>query len=165
MASPHGINPLTVNLDPQGGGPNLQAIAVTATLRKSLRFGLNQEGLMLEILSKCYEDQGIIQSDVKTWTKTPPNFADLEQEIKDRIEDGCKESNKLLLKLAATLQYGVFTQEQPEFKEKHIRVDLSKLPPEIGAIATEFLALQVMNKHRLMGETEDKLPRTYPFID
>src|SRR6476660_1466903 len=28
MASPHGINPLTINLDPEGGGPALQAIAV-----------------------------------------------------------------------------------------------------------------------------------------
>ncbi len=50
MASPHGINPLVVNLDPEGGGPNLQAIAVTTTLKKSLRLGPNQEGLMLDIL-------------------------------------------------------------------------------------------------------------------
>ncbi len=156
MASQTGINPLTINLDPEGGGPNLQAIAVTATLKKSLRFGPNQEGLMLEILSKCYEDKGIIQSDLKTWSKTPPNFADLKEEISARIEDGCKESNKLLLKLAATFQYGVFSREQPEFTDKHIRIDLSKLPPEIGAIAAESLAWQLMNKHRLMGETGDK---------
>lgn len=165
MASPHGINPLTVNLDPQGGGPNLQAIAVTATLKKSLRFGPNQEGLMLEILSKCYENKGIIQSDVNSWTNTPPNFADLEKEIKERMENGCKESQKLLLKLAATFQYGVFSREQPNFNEKHIRIDLSKLPPEIGAIAAESLALQLMNQHRLRGETGDKLPKTYLFID
>ncbi|MEA5537127.1 ATP-binding protein [Crocosphaera sp. XPORK-15E] len=165
MASPYGINPLTINLDPEGGGPNLQAIAVTATLKKSLRFGPNQEGLMLEILSKCYEDQGITQSDVNSWKNTPPNFANLKEEIEERIEDGCNESTKLLLKLAATFQYGVFSREQPEFKEKHIRVDLSKLPPEIGAIAAESLAWQLMNIHRLMGETGDKLPKTYIFID
>lgn len=165
MASPYGINPLTLNLDPEGGGPNLQAIAVTATLKKSLRFGPNQEGLMLEILTQCYEAKGIHQSDVKTWTKTPPNFADLRQEIEARIEGGCKESQKLLLKLAATFQYGVFSREQPELTEKHLRVDLSKLPPEIGAIAAESLAWQLMNLHRLRGETSQRLPKTYLFID
>ena len=165
MASPHGINPLVINLDPEGGGPNLQAIAVTATLKKSLRLGPNQEGLMLEILEECYKQKGIIQEQASTWTEQPPNFADLKEEIEERIESGCKESNKLKLKLAATFQYGVFSRPQPEFNEKHIRIDLSKLPPEIGAIAAESLAWQLMNQHRLRGEIEGKLPRTYMFID
>jgi hypothetical protein len=37
MASRYGINPLMVNLDPEGGGPNLQAIAVAAVLKKALQ--------------------------------------------------------------------------------------------------------------------------------
>lgn len=165
MASPHGINPLVINLDPEGGGPNLQAIAVAATLKKSLRFGPNQEGLMLEILETCYNLRSITQEQASTWTKTPPNFADLQKVIEGRIENGCQESQKLKLKLAATFQYGVFSRPQPEFKEKHIRIDLSKLPPEIGAIAAESLAWQLMNQHRLAGETPEKLPKTYLFID
>jgi hypothetical protein len=48
MASPHGINPLVVNLDPEGGGPNLQAIQIAAILKKSLRLGPNQEGMLIE---------------------------------------------------------------------------------------------------------------------
>ena len=32
MASPYGINPLVVNLDPEGGGPNLQAIQVDISI-------------------------------------------------------------------------------------------------------------------------------------
>ncbi|MGH2416673.1 MAG: ATP-binding protein, partial [Microcystaceae cyanobacterium] len=165
MASPHGINPLVVNLDPEGGGPNLQAIASAATLKKSLRLGPNQEGLMLDILKECYQQRGITQANQGSWPLEPPNFDDLQQEIEARIEEGCKESQKLKLKLAATFQYGVFSRKQPDFQEKHIRLDLSKLPPEIGAIAAESLAWQLMNQHRLMGEIEGKLPKTYLFID
>ena len=165
MASPHGINPLVVNLDPEGGGPNLQAIAVTSTLKKSLRLGPNQEGLMLDILELCYSTRGISQENVESWTKTPPNFKDIQKVIEGRIDNGCKESIKLKLKLAATFQYGVFSRPQPEFSEQHVRIDLSKLPPEIAAIAAESLAWQLMNQHRLLGEASEKLPKTYLFID
>jgi TraM recognition site of TraD and TraG len=166
MASPHGINPLIVNLDPEGGGPSLQAIAVAATLKKSLRLGPNQEGLVLDLLKDCYESRGITQSNPASWREEPPNFADLEMAIEDRIaNDGCKESGKLKLKLAATFQYGIFSREQPDFTAKHSRLDLSKLPPEIGAIAAESLAWQLMNRHRLQGESEGKLPQTYLFVD
>ena len=77
----------------------------------------------------------------------------------------CKESQKLKLKLAATFQYGVFSRSQPEFNEKLVRIDLSKLPTELRAIAAESLAWQLMNQHRLMGEIDGKLPRTSLFID
>ncbi|PSF33911.1 cell division protein FtsK [Aphanothece hegewaldii CCALA 016] len=165
MASPHGINPLVINLDPEGGGPNLQAIAVTQTLKRSLQLGPNQEGLMLEILETCYNLRGITQEQPTSWTKKTPNFSDIQKVIEGRIENGCKESVKLKLKMAASFQYGVFSRPQPEFKEKHIRIDLSKLPPEIGAIAAESLAWQLMNQHRLGGERSEKLPCTYLVID
>ena len=165
MASPHGINPLVVNLDPEGGGPNLQAIAVTTTLKKSLRLGPNQEGLMLDILELCYSMRGISQEKVDSWKKQPPNFKDIQKVIEGRIDNGCRESTKLKLKLAATFQYGVFSRPQPEFSEQHVRIDLSKLPPEIAAIAAESLAWQLMNQHRLKGEIAGKLPLTYLFID
>jgi energy-coupling factor transporter ATP-binding protein EcfA2 len=165
MASSYGINPLVINLDPEGGGPNLQAIAVTATLKKSLQIGPNQEGLMLEILETCYNLRGITQEQFSSWTREPPNFSDIQKVIERRIECGCKESQKLKLKLAATFIYGVLCRPQPDFQEKHIRIDLSKLPPEIGAIAAESLAWQLMNQHRLQGEIEGKLPLTYLFVD
>jgi hypothetical protein len=42
---------------------------------------------------------------------------------------------------------------------------LTRCRYEIGEIAVESLAWQLMNIHRLMGETGDKLPKTYLFID
>ena len=165
MASPYGINPLVVNLDPAGGGPSLQAIQVAMTLKKALQMGANQEGLILQVLEECYKQRGITQESSATWTKNPPTFADLETELTSREEDGCKESKKLILKLAATFKYGVFNRTQPPLTDKLIRIDLSKLPPEIQAIAAESLALQVMNAHRLRGETNSKLPITYLFAD
>lgn len=165
MASPHGVNPLIVNLDPAGGGPALQAIQVTATLKKALGVGPNQEGLLLELIKDCYLNRGVLQTDPKTWTKSPPTFADLEEAIAQRVEDGDKECRKLQLKMAATFQYGIFSRPQPVLGDKLIRVDLSKLPPALQSIAAESLANQIMNAHRLAGEISGKLPRTYLFID
>jgi hypothetical protein len=167
MESPHGINPLTIDLDTKGGGPALQAIAVAAILKKALTMGANQEGLMIDILTGCYHAKGITQDNPSTWTRTPPTFADVEREIEARIEDGCKESQKLALKLTATFQYGIFARKQPTLDAPIIRFDLSALGkvPGLGAIAAESLVKQLMDSHRIMGETSDKSPRTYIFID
>lgn len=167
MESPHGINPLTIDLDTKGGGPALQAIAVAALLKKALTMGANQEGLMIDILIGCYHAKGITQDNPSTWTRTPPTFADVEKEIEARTEDGCKDSAKLQLKLAATFQYGIFARKQPSLDAPIIRFDLSALGkvPGLGAIAAESLVKQLMDSHRIMGETSDKSPRTYIFID
>jgi predicted GIY-YIG superfamily endonuclease len=271
MASPHGINPLVVNLDPEGGGSNLQAIQIAGILKKSLRLGPNQEGMLIEVIKTCYLKRGIVQERQETWSLEPPNFDDLEEELNRRVAtafqddskkelaediciqnlpvgkpntsgiyfifhhdklvyigaardiqkriDGhhhiryllkehypgetveiryyehlsdwqeliklenyliqihkprlnqttlrteCKDSQKLKLKLAATFQYGVFSRPQPKLTEKLIRIDLSKLPPELAAISAESLAWQLMNQHRLLGEIQGRLPRTFLFID
>lgn len=168
MESPYGINPLVVDLDTKGGGPSLQAIAVAAILKKALTtMGVNQEGLIIDILTTCYKQRGIIQDDPDTWILEPPTFADVRWEIEARIEDGCKESQKLALKLATMFEYGIFTRPQPSLDAPIIRFDLSALGkvPGLGAIAAEALIKQVMDSHRIMGEIEGKIPRTYIFID
>ena len=111
--SPHGLNPLVLDLDPRGGGPDLQSIAVSSILRKSLKMGDNQQGLLLNCFITCYENRGIFQKKQLTWTNQPPTFADLEAELESRVEDGCKDSEKLLLKMAATFKYGIFSKPQP----------------------------------------------------
>ncbi|BAZ33623.1 putative AAA ATPase (plasmid) [Cylindrospermum sp. NIES-4074] len=167
MESPYGINPLTIDLDTKGGGPALQAIAVAAILRKALTMGANQEGLVIEILTKCYKQQGIFQETPSTWNNKPPTFQSLRDEIQYRIEGGCKESSKLALKLAATFEYGIFTKPQPSLNLPLIRFDLSALGkvPGLAAIASEAILKQLMDSHRIMGEIEGKEPRTYCFID
>lgn len=167
MESPHGINPLTIDKDTKGGGPALQAITVAAILKKALTMGANQEGLIIETLNSCYAIKGITQSDPKSWDKELPTFSDLRAVIDKRIESGCKESQKLALKLAATFQYGIFNRPQPPLEASIIRFDLSALGkvPGLGAIAAESLAKQLMDSHRLMGEVEGKVPRTFLFID
>lgn len=167
MESPYGVNPLTIDLDTKGGGPALQEIAVAAILKKALTMGPNQEGLLLNVIGQCYTAKGIKQDDPTSWTKVPPTFHDLQLEIESRIEDGCKESVKLQLKLAATFKYGIFARPQPALDVPIIRFDLSALGkvPGLGAIASESLVKQLMDSHRLMGEAPDKTPRTYIFLD
>lgn len=41
MESPHGINPLMIDLDTKGGGPALQTIAVAAVMKRALVMGPN----------------------------------------------------------------------------------------------------------------------------
>lgn len=167
MESPFGINPLVVDLDTKGGGPSLQAIAVAAILKKALTMGDNQQGAMIDILTTCYRQKGIIQDEPATWTTIAPTFGDVRIEIEARIEDGCKESSKLALKLAAMFEYGIFTRPQPSLDAQIIRFDLSALGkvPGLAAIASEALIKQVMDSHRIAGEIEGKIPRTYLFID
>jgi type IV secretory pathway VirB4 component len=164
MASPHGINPLIINHDPAGGGPKLQAIAVAANLRRSLLLGVNQEGLLIMMLDELYQKFGITQKDRSSWAKPLPNLAHLKDDIDSRVEAGCKEAPKLQIKLAATFQYGVFSRPQLNLsKGKHIRIDLAKLPPELGAIAAEAILKQIMDAHRLAGEADE--PKTFVFVD
>lgn len=167
MESPYGINPLVVDLDTKGGGPSLQAIAVAAILKKALTMGVNQEGLIIDILITCYKHCGIIQDNPQSWKLEPPTFADVREEIDSRIKSGCKESSRLALKLAAMFEYGIFTRPQPSLNHQIIRFDLSALGkvPGLGAIAAEVLIKQVMDAHRIMGEIEGKIPRSYLFID
>jgi hypothetical protein len=167
MESPHGINPLVVDRDTKGGGPNLQAIAVATIFKKALVLGANQEGLVIDILNQCYRKKGIVQDDFQSWSRNPPTFADVREEIESRVEDGCKESVKLHLKLAATFQYGIFDKPQPKLDSQIIRFDLSALGkvPGLSAIAAESLAKQLMDSHRIMGETEGKIPRTFLIVD
>lgn len=122
---------------------------------------------MISILTSCYAAVRISQDDPKTWNFTPPTFANVQEEIEQRIEDGCKESAKLQLKLAATFQYGIFARPQPPLDAPIIRFNLSALGkvPGLGAIAAESLIKQLLDSHRLMGESASKTPRTCLFID
>ena len=162
MSSPYGINPLLVNLDPSGGGPALQAIQVAHSLRK-LQIGANQEGMLIRIFKRIYADRGITQEQPESWTNKPPNFRDLEKELESLSEDNDdKEAAKLLIKLAATFQYGIFSRPQIPLEAPVIRIDLSKLPPALQSISAESLANQMMNQHRLYGESQ---LRTVLFVD
>lgn len=166
MKSPHGVNPLTVDLDEEGGGPNLAAIAVATTMKKALRMGPNQEGALLGIFNECYENYGIFQNSAASWKAQPPTFADVEEVINSRVQKECVESKRLSLKLAPTFQYGIFNKPQPSlFSNKITRFDLSKLPPEIAAIAAESLAKQLLAHCRLRGEHDSKVPRIMLFVD
>lgn len=165
MSSQWGINPLMVNLDPEGGGPAIAAITIAQNLKKNLQLGPNQEGLLLEIFEGCYASRGILQSNPATWKKEPPNFSDLRAELEQRAQGGCKESSKLKLKLAATFQYGVFNRPTFPLDARLTRVDLCKLPPEVGAIAAEALGRVLMDSHRLHGEIKSKIPKTYLAVD
>jgi len=165
--STYGLNPLKLDLDPKGGGCDLQAIAVAAILRKSLSMGTNQEGLAINVLTQCYAKRGIIQEDPRSWLLEPPTFAEFQSELESRVENGCRESQKLLLKLAATFKYGIFSRTQPSPTSQITRFDLSALAkvPGLSAIAAETLLKQLLDSHKLEGEIQGKSPRTYVFLD
>lgn len=170
QASPHGINPLLVNPDPEGGGPRLQALSALHICRRALQLGPNQSGLLLGFLTECYEERGIRQEEKSSWSKDPPTFKDLERLISAVVDTGSRDAEHLQLKLAVTMQYGIFTRPQPrellsEESPALVRLDVSRLPPELAVIAAESLARQLMAQHRLLGESRRRWPRTFLFID
>jgi len=149
LSSQWGINPLEVNLDPTAGGPNIQAIAIAADLRKALRLGPNQEGVLLRTLKSLYDAHGVTQD----WTRKPPTFHDLEQALIAQEADGCKESAKITLKLQITFEFRIFSRQSIPITTGINRVDLSSLPQEIAVIAANALIAQQMNRHRIAGES------------
>lgn len=160
--SPHGVNLLSVNLDTEGGGVSLQIIAVVGSMKRLL-LGANQAGVLLEAIKQAYSRRGIFDEQCKTWKLEPPTFADV-REVLEKSES--KEAAKLLLKLATFFEYGIFSRRQPDFFNTQItRLDLSRLPPSLQAVAAESIAAQLMNTHRLLGEMSGKLPRTFLFVD
>ncbi|WP_330203608.1 ATP-binding protein [Cyanobacterium sp. Dongsha4] len=174
MISEYGINPLIINPDPEGGGSNIQSLIVTNILKQTLNLGSVQEGKLLLILKELYLDAGIQQNDISTWSNSPPNFSHLEDKIKSLAESGDKDAQKLQLKLEPTFQYGIFSRPQLPLLSNGgiLRLDLSKLPNYIGAIAGESFASQLMVSHKLMGDVEGTGNgeqgtglRTFIFID
>ena len=163
MKSQTGINPMRLNLDHEGGGPNLKSIELSALFRKTLRLGPNQEAKLLEAFKDCYTTRGITQEETHSWLKIAPNFSDLETLLGELAADD-REAEKLRLKLSVVFEYGIFNKTQP-INQPLTRWNLSKLPPELQAIAGDALAQQLMNDHRLSGEWEASYPRTVLFID
>jgi hypothetical protein len=163
MKSQSGINPMRLNLDQEGGGPNLRAIELAMLLKKTLTLGANQEAKLLDCLKHCYFRRGIAQEDYQSWLKVPPNFSDLEALLEEMAEED-KEAEKLRLKLSTIFEYGIFNKTQP-INQTLTRWNLSKLPPQLQAIAGDALGQQLMNDHRLSGEYGIPTPKTVLFID
>ncbi|ERN41342.1 FtsK/spoIIIE family [Rubidibacter lacunae KORDI 51-2] len=162
LTSAFGVNPLVIHDDPEGGGPDLQAIDVAHQLSKILQMGPNQQGLLMDSIKSAYLEQGILQSDRTTWQREAPNFSDLQEAIASSEHKGADE---LKLKMAALFMYGVFSRPQLPLGDRLIRVDLHKLPEDVAALAAETIARQLLNRHRLDGEIDGKLPRTYLVVD
>jgi hypothetical protein len=109
-----------------------------------------------------------ITNSPNSWHLSPPNLSNLENELISRISDGCKESSKLILKLKATFEYGIFSRNQPSlFKNSITRIDLSELAkvPGLQAIGAETVCKQLIDHHRLLGEHNSKIPSRIIFID
>jgi len=164
MSSTYGVNPLAISQDPEGGGPGIQSIVVAESLKRSLQMGPNQVGYIIQLIKDCYLERGLMQTNITTWSNEPPDFSDLEEKLTQLAEDGDKEANRILLKLSATFQFGIFSRPQPDWVEEPLtRVDLSKLPSELASIAIESLTQQLFNRYRLAGEGNS--PMTFIVID
>jgi len=161
MESPHGINPLMVDLDTRAG---------TGTTNNCCRCrdeaghdGTNQEGLLISVLENCYSSKGITQADAKPGLRHRL-LLDVRKEVESRIEDGCK-TVKLALKLAATFQYGIFDRPQPP---NQLRLFALICQPwegsRIGSIKAESLTKHLMDSSPTDG-SQWQGSQNYLFID
>jgi type IV secretory pathway VirB4 component len=162
-----GINPFIFDKSSDTGGYRLHSIYLSEMFSKKLRLGINQQSIMLEIILECYESRKINDNPL-TWQLEAPNVKDLENIISLRIEDGCKESGKLYLKLKTIFEYAIFSRKQPDlYSGGIIRFDLSLLAkaPTLQSIAAQILCKQLYDHSRILGEMNSKIPRYFIFID
>ncbi len=139
-----GINPLRINLDPDGGGSHLQALHVAHTIKLAFKLGPKQEAALVGYINRCYISKGILNSDIKTRTLEPPTFADLETFLQSEDED-------LFARLATLWAYKVFSRQNIPIGSSMIRVDISKLPEQLQLLAADAITEQIFRDHQLAG--------------
>ncbi|MCT7957207.1 ATP-binding protein [Laspinema palackyanum] len=169
--SPDGINLLAIDLDPAGGGPKIQMQAIATLLEKQYKLGTSQKSALKDIIRHCYAQRGIFDKHAQTWQNEPPTFAQVEAELNQRIEEAesAKERNTLNAlhdKLSDVFTYGIFSKPQPDmFSPRLVRIDLSPLAKVDGlqAIATNSIAKQLLDRHRLLGEGNSE--KRYLMVD
>jgi DNA helicase HerA-like ATPase len=162
MTSSYGVNPLAVDLDPAGGGPDPQRFLVLQSLREAFApMGGNQLAFLDRALSEVYKNAGIVQEDRESWRREPPTFRDLEQAL-DRLAEAAGKDRRpeaLKTKLGPAFSYGILSKSQVPIKEKIVtRIDLSKLPPGLQYLAANTLCQQLLRRLQMHGpQTKHRL--------
>lgn len=155
MGSSYGVNPLAVDLDPGGGGPNPQRFLVLQSLKEAFApMGGNQLALLDRALGEVYKDAGILQEDYASWRREPPTFRDLESAL-DRLADAAGKDRRpeaVKTKLGPAFSYGIFSKPQVPIREQGAtRIDLSKLPPGLQYLAADTLCRQLLRRLQMRG--------------
>jgi hypothetical protein len=149
----------------EAGGWKLHALSVVELFKKTLVMGINQQGLLLDILKTCYHNQGITEHP-ETWNNPPPSMAHVEQMLLERTQGGCKDSKKLNFKFATLFQSTIYSKPSPPLhQDKLIRLDISKLPQFLATATAESIARHLYLSHKLRGESRSSVPYTFLMVD
>lgn len=155
MTSSYGVNPLVVDLDPAGGGPDPQRFLVLQSLKEAFApMGGNQLAFLDRALSEVYRNAGILQVDYASWRREPPTFRELEQVLNRLAEAAGKDRRPeaLKTKLGPAFSYGILSKPQVPIKEQGVtRIDLSKLPPGLQYLAADTLCQQLLRRVQMHG--------------
>lgn len=78
--APFGINPLTINSDPEYGGVRRRANSFSLMMRKyaASKPGERQVAVIRNLITDLCASRGIVQDDPKTWNGEPPTLSELE---------------------------------------------------------------------------------------
>jgi hypothetical protein len=163
LNSPCGVNPLVVSPDPVGGGPGPQRLEVLEQLKNAFRpMGALQLALLEECLKETYERRGIRQEDPSGWRpESMPSFSDLEQVLQERILADPKDARLqgLRTRLQPAFGFRIFSKPQvpltlldPDAGDACLlRVELTRLPTCLQALAADTLLRQILRRRQLAG--------------
>lgn len=167
MVSRSGVNPLVVDLDPAGGGPDPQRFLVLQSLKEAFSpMGGNQLAILDQALKEAYREAGIVQDDYESWKKEPPTFKHLETVLDRMIEEAGKDRRPAAVKtkIGPAFGYRIFAKPQVPIEErKATRIDLSKIPSGLQYIAADALCRQLLRRFQMRGPQDG--PRLFLVVD
>lgn len=168
MRSRYGVNPLVVDLDPDGGGPDPQRFIVLRSLKEAFApLGGNQLSILDQAIRETYREAGIFQEDYDSWRREAPTFRHLEEVLDGMIAAGGRDRRPAAVKtkVGPMFGYGIFTKPQLPIGDTGVtRVDLSKIPSGLQYIAADALCRQLLRGFQMRGPTEAG-PRMYLVVD
>lgn len=162
-ASTHGINPMELDsIDPADGGVYAQVNILLSMLKACIpSLGHRQWRIIKNTLNNAYEEAGISDRDINTWTRQPPNFGNVLSMLESQVDDdSISSSQRNIISSAYDAVSRVF--EHPIFdKEQLISMDdllsashhlnLAHLEEDIRFVVTDTLLRKIARALKSKG--------------
>ena len=162
------INPLELD----GLSPRDQKYQISHIIDLVYAIGERQVGYVRKAIELSYNAKGIYEEDNRTWSNSPPTFADLQENLERLAEEGSREERNsiegILVRLAPVFEYGIFSAKTVipfgELMKGRTIVNLGTLPDDkLKAVVCELMLRKLW--YYVSNLPEATGPRLFVVID